>query len=281
VSLLSNALAVELDGTWPSTERDNDVLFVGRLLAWKAPMLALQAFRHVQTPNAVLRFCGQGPEQPRLERAVRRWGLSDRVRFEGWLPRDQLLAKLARSGALLHPALHEEAGLCVAEALTLGTPVVSLDHGGPAELVRQWPESPSALVPLDREDTTARSLAGAIDRFLAESPPTLRRPQHPRLSFQDELLSAYESAVSKFGPRNVGPPRRSGSGSTLNGPWIGLPTRSNPRWALPKTPPSAAKAGLLVYHPVTLRARLGWRSRGWWPAPGSLGCFRPLNRRWT
>jgi len=275
VSLLSNALAVELDGAWPSKERDNDVLFVGRLLAWKAPMLALQAFRYVQTPNAVLRFYGQGPEQPRLERAIRRWGLSDRVRFEGWLPRDQLLAKLSRAGALLHPALHEEAGLCVAEALTLGTPVVLLDHGGPAELVRQWPESPSALVPPDREGATARSLAGAIDRFLAEAPPTLRRPQHPRLSFQDELLSAYESAVSKFGPRDVGSSRRPASGSALNGPWIGLPTRSHPRWTLPKTPRSAAKASLLVYHPVTLRARFGWEVTRLVAGSGLLGLLPP------
>jgi glycosyltransferase involved in cell wall biosynthesis len=275
VSLLSNALAVELDGAWPSTERDNDVLFVGRLLAWKAPMLALLAFRYVQTPNAVLRFCGQGPEQPRLERAIRRWGLSDRVRFEGWLPRDQLLAKLARAGALLHPALHEEAGLCVAEALTFGTPVVSLDHGGPAELVRQWPESPSALIPPDKEDATARSLAEAIDRFLAEAPPTLRRPQHPKLSFQDELLSAYESAVSKFGPRDVGSPRRPASASTLNGPWIGLPTRSHPRWTLPKTPRSAAKAGLFVYHPVTLRARMGWEVARLAADTGLLGLLPP------
>jgi glycosyltransferase involved in cell wall biosynthesis len=275
VALLSNALAVELDGAWPLTERDNDVLFVGRLLAWKAPMLALQAFRYVQSPNAVLRFCGQGPEQRRLERAIRRWGLSDRVRFEGWLPRDQLLAKLARAGALLHPALHEEAGLCVAEALTFGTPVVSLDHGGPAELVRQWPESPAALIRPEKEDATARSLAGAIDRFLAAAPLTLRRPQHPRLSFQDELLSAYEAAVSKFGPRDVGSSRRPPSASTLNGPWIGLPTRSHPRWTLPKTPRAAAKAGLFVYHPVTVRARLGWEVARLVAGTGLLGLLPP------
>src|SRR6266508_3137175 len=179
VSLLSNALAVELDGAWPSTERDNDVLFVGRLLAWKAPMLALQAFRYVQTSTAVLRFCGQGPEQPRLERAIRRWGLADRVRFEGWLPRHQLLSKLACAGALLHPALHEEAGLCIAEALSFGTPVVCLDHGGPAEVVRQWQDSLSSLVAPEEMDATARSIVTATDRFLAVPTPVFSQPQRP------------------------------------------------------------------------------------------------------
>jgi glycosyltransferase involved in cell wall biosynthesis len=257
VTLLSNALAVDLDTLRPSTERNRDVLFVGRLLAWKAPMLALRAFRYVQTPKAVLVFCGQGPEHPRLERAIRRWGIADRVRFEGWLPRDQLLSKLARAGALLHPALHEEAGLCIAEALSFGTPVVCLDHGGPAEVVRQWQDSLSALVSPDQMDATARSMASAIDRFLADPPATLSQPQRPSLSFAEEVLSAYDSALSKFGPRDKGPSARK-AGPTLTGQWIGLPSRSYARWNLPKAPSRAARSGLFVYHPVTLRGRMGW-----------------------
>jgi glycosyltransferase involved in cell wall biosynthesis len=275
VSLLSNALAVELDGVQPSMERDAQVLFVGRLLAWKAPMLALQAFRHVQDPNAVLVFCGEGPEQPRLERATRRWGLLDRVRFGGWLPRDQLLAKVARAGVLVHPALHEEAGLCVAEALSLGTPVVSLDHGGPAELVRQWPESPSILLPLRKEAATARSLAEAIDEFLADPPPTLSQPRHPELSFQNELLSAYESAASKFGAPDRGSSGRHVDAPKLTGPWISLPNRSRTRWILPKTPRSATKAGLFVFHPVTLRGRMGWEIGKLLAGLGILRLFPP------
>jgi glycosyltransferase involved in cell wall biosynthesis len=273
VSVLSNAVAVELDGVQPSMERDAHVLFVGRLLAWKAPMLALQAFRHVQDPNAVLVFCGVGPEQPRLERAMRRWGLSERVRFGGWLPRNHLLAKVARAGVLLHPALHEEAGLCVAEALSLGTPVVSLDHGGPAELVRQWPESPSILLPPHKEAAIARSLAEAIDGFLADPPPTLSRPRPPELSFQDELLSAYESAASKFGARDASSIGRQVDAPKLTGPWISLPNRSRTRWILPKTPRSATRAGLFVFHPVTFRGRMGWEIGKLLAGLGILGLF--------
>ena len=273
VSLLSNALAVELDGPVPSFERNRDVMFVGRLLPWKAPMLALRAFRYVQTPGAALHFCGQGPEQSRLERAIRRWGLTDRVRFEGWLPRDRLLSKVARAGALLHPALHEEAGLCIAEALILGTPVVCLDHGGPADVVSQWPSSLSRLVPPEQEDATARALAAAIDRFLADPPPTVPRLQPPAVSFQEELLFAYASAVSKFGPHDRSSTVTHEEPRDLRGGWIGLPNRSYARWNLPKAPRAVAKSGLFVYHPVTLRGRMGWEIGRMF---ASLGLFRFL-----
>lgn len=207
VILLSNALAVQLDGTPAATARTGELLYAGRLLPWKAPMLALRALRYVSHPEAVLRFCGDGPEEARLRRAARRWGLSGRVRFEGWIQRDRVLALLARAGALLHPAVHDEAPLCIAEALTLGTPVVCLDHGGPPEIVGQWPGSPSALVTPRGAESTARSIAAAVDRFLERPPPTADRPFAPRTSFEQELLWSYDDALRGHPSRGQPGPR--------------------------------------------------------------------------
>jgi glycosyltransferase involved in cell wall biosynthesis len=197
IRVLSNALAIELDGVSAPPERGTDLLFVGRLLAWKAPILALRAFRHIKHPDIRLRFCGEGPEAPRIERAAHDWGLADRVRFEGWLRREDLLSLVASAGAVIHPAVHEEAGLSVAEALSLGTPVICLNHGGPAELVRQWPDSPSVLIPPESAEATARSIAAAIDRFLLDPPPTVAAPVRATTSFQEELLRCYEWAARR------------------------------------------------------------------------------------
>jgi glycosyltransferase involved in cell wall biosynthesis len=196
VKVLSNALAVELSEIPVSASiRSNDILFVGRLLPWKAPMLALRTLRHLAHKDAILRFCGNGPEQGRLERAARRWGLEDRIAFEGWLPRAHLLDILATAGALIHPAVHEEAGLCIAEALTLGTPVVCLDYGGPAEVVSHWPADTYVRVPPRRRDPTAKCMARAIDRFLSEGIPVARAATHARTSFGEQVLATYGRAV--------------------------------------------------------------------------------------
>jgi glycosyltransferase involved in cell wall biosynthesis len=195
ISILTNATVINLGSLHFSGTRNRDVFFVGRLIAWKGPMLALRAFRYVRNAGARLVFCGEGPEWRRMSRAARRWGIADRVRFEGWLPRDLLLARLATAGALLHPALHEEAGLCVAEALALGTPAICLDHGGPAVVLRQWPETPAAAVPLADSETTARRLASAVDQFLENPPPVNSTPRSSATSFEDELLSAYQIAA--------------------------------------------------------------------------------------
>jgi glycosyltransferase involved in cell wall biosynthesis len=204
IRLLSNALSVELTLPRLPTERTTDLLFMGRLLPWKAPILALRALRYVRDRDAILRFCGEGPEEGRLRRAARSWGLEDRVRFEGWMSREQVLPVLASAGALIHPALHDEAPLAIAEALTLGTPVVTLDHGGPAEIVGQWPGRPSALVSPGSVHATARTIAASVDRFLLEPPPPGRGPVGPRTSFRDELLRCYDQVIGEAGGRASG-----------------------------------------------------------------------------
>ena len=194
--LLSNALAVELNDMTDQGSRTADLLFVGRLVPWKAPLLALRAFRYVQHPEAVLRFYGTGPERARLDRAARRWKLQERVRFEGWVPRPDLLPLVAKAGVLIHPAVHEEAGLCIAEALTLGTPVVTLDHGGPCQIVGQFRGARSALVTPRGPETTARGLAAAVDLFLNEPPAVQDETIRQTTTFVAEVLRAYEMAVS-------------------------------------------------------------------------------------
>jgi glycosyltransferase involved in cell wall biosynthesis len=201
MKLLPNALAVRLDElSSPGQRRSADIVVVGRLLPWKAPILALRALRYVSHPGTTLRFFGDGPEQRRLERTAEEWGLDGRVRFEGWVPRRVLLRELAGAGVLLHPSLHDEAPLCVAEALTLGTPVVALDHGGPSQIVGQWRSTLSALITPGSPDVTARRMAAAVEGFLGESPPIGTRPVPSTTSFEDEILDAYELAVGGARP---------------------------------------------------------------------------------
>jgi glycosyltransferase involved in cell wall biosynthesis len=198
VILLPNATVVELGAIQPADDRTRDVVLVSRLVGWKGGHLALRALRHVTHPDAILRVYGEGPDRSRLERTARRWGLADRVRFEGWVPRCTLLQQVARAGVLVHPSFHDDAPLSVAEALSLGTPVVALKHGGPAEVVTRWPTSPARLVTPRGINVTTRQIAEAIDEFLFHPHPIRATPIRADLSFAAALLDGYDQAASSL-----------------------------------------------------------------------------------
>ncbi|MDQ3767484.1 MAG: glycosyltransferase, partial [Actinomycetota bacterium] len=197
VSILPNALATKVDAISSMQRRTSEILFVGRLLPWKAPTLAVRALALLENDDASLHLCGDGPERMRVERLAATLGVRDRVIFEGWLPRPQLLDRLARAGTLIHPSVHEEGGMCVAEALGLGTPAVCLRRGGPAEITKDWPWDLSACVPPTTRELTVRRMAAAIDGFLDSPPPVLQSPMLPRRSYEAEILHAYNVAVDR------------------------------------------------------------------------------------
>lgn len=195
VIVLPNATAVALPDLVPEPVRGSDVVYAGRLIPWKAAPLAVHAMGYVAHREARLLVYGDGPDAVRVATAARERGLSHRVELRGQVPREELLRAIAGAGVLVHPALHEEAGLVVAEALAMNTPVVALRRGGPAELIARFRESPGEAVEIGRPDDTARRMGAAIDRFLnAPSPPIeLRRPSP---TFEEAMLAVYDDAVA-------------------------------------------------------------------------------------
>jgi glycosyltransferase involved in cell wall biosynthesis len=202
IQVLPNATVANLAPPSPSETRSSDVMMVGRLVSWKAGVLAVRALRYLEHPEATLVIVGDGPDKDRIRRAVRRWHVEDRVVFKGRLPRAQVLQLLARCGVLVHPALHEEGGLAVAEALRIGTPVVCLDWGGPAGLASIWQSTPSTLVRPTTPDRTARAIAAAIDAHLAHPPNSENTVLPVSLDFETEVLGAYEKAAEDPEPTN-------------------------------------------------------------------------------
>jgi glycosyltransferase involved in cell wall biosynthesis/thiamine kinase-like enzyme len=196
VRVLSNATSVDVCDVEPTGTRRKDIVLAARLLPWKGGQLAVRSLRYVRHPAAVLRIFGEGPEQQRIARAAHRWGVTDRVQFEGRVNRAGLLRTVATAGVFLHPAFHDEAGLAVAEALSLGTPVVCLDRGGPPELLRYWPDAPADVISPQSPDKTARAIAASIDRFLFDAPPVRSTPHRAVISFDEELLAAYRTAFA-------------------------------------------------------------------------------------
>lgn len=99
----------------------------------KNPQPALRAFAALRRaiPAAELSIMGSdyGPGGP-AERWAKSHGLAPGVDFAGPQSYGTLLAKLAETDLLLHPALEETFGMSIAEAMSLGVPVIGGRNSG-------------------------------------------------------------------------------------------------------------------------------------------------------
>jgi glycosyltransferase involved in cell wall biosynthesis len=95
-------------------------------------------------------------------------GVADRVSFTGFISDADVYGLVTASEVLVHPALHEDFGLIVAEAQALGTPVLAFDSSGPAMIVADG--QTGRLVPVG--DLAA--MESALIKMLDE-PEILRR----------------------------------------------------------------------------------------------------------
>lgn len=105
-----------------NTEKLWDCIFVGRLSAEKQPEHAIQAFARSKL-NGRMAVVGDGLMRTDLEKLCVELQIQDRVDFLGWKENPSLFIK--KSHCLVLSSKTEGSPLIVAEALTLGTPVVA------------------------------------------------------------------------------------------------------------------------------------------------------------
>jgi glycosyltransferase involved in cell wall biosynthesis len=85
--------------------------------------------------NFTLTVVGEGEQRPALERRVVELGLTDRVRWLGWVPYQQLARHLQAADVFVFPTFEDTWGMVALEAMALGTPVVCSRFAGAAELI--------------------------------------------------------------------------------------------------------------------------------------------------
>jgi glycosyltransferase involved in cell wall biosynthesis len=160
---------------------------IGRLIGWKGYSLGLRAFARLsaEVPEAECWIIGDGPERRHLERLAHRLRCHDKVRFTGWLPRDEVLHLIGEVDVLLHPSLHEQFGYVLLEAMAARRPVVCLDTG-PASLVVG--EGCGILVRPGKPGDVIHELSRALTT-LGRDRPMLRRMGERAREWANEMWS--------------------------------------------------------------------------------------------
>jgi phosphatidylinositol alpha-1,6-mannosyltransferase len=115
------------------------VVCVARLIERKGQGHLLEAIKRLMDSgiNVVLTLIGTGDSQRDYEDQARKLDIQDRVRFVGYVPREEINAYYNSAHVFALPSYNEGMALAVLEAMAAGLPLVVTRTGGTAELVEE------------------------------------------------------------------------------------------------------------------------------------------------
>jgi glycosyltransferase involved in cell wall biosynthesis len=157
--------------------------FAGRLTAQKSLGRALEALAGAEGVELVI--AGEGPDREPLEREATALGLGGRVRFLGAQPRERIVELFRAADATILSSSWENFPHTVVEALAVGTPVLAMEAGGVAEVVR---DGVNGLL-VAPGDTAA--LGEAVRRYFQDD------------GLREQLRAAAAGSVSAYAPDRV------------------------------------------------------------------------------
>ena len=154
-----NAVSVP-EALVPGLERQDRVLFASRLEDLKGIRVLLEAWRLLGNRGPELLLCGDGPLEDWCRGFVEDNKLHN-VRLLGRLPNDRVRSLMATSRALILPTqCYEGFPLCIAEAYSVGTPVLVSKLGNGGSLVR------SGVTGLKFDQQSPQSIAKTVKKFM-------------------------------------------------------------------------------------------------------------------
>ena len=113
------------------------LLYAGRLAREKNldTLFEAAAILFKSDPSLRLWLVGDGPFRPECAAMARKHGIGDRVKFVGFVPREEVNRYYAAADLFVFPSMTETQGLVVLEAMNYGLPAIAVGGGGASENV--------------------------------------------------------------------------------------------------------------------------------------------------
>jgi glycosyltransferase involved in cell wall biosynthesis len=169
------------------------ILSLGRFVEKKGFDVLLRAMAAL--PEAYLWLAGSGELEHDLKQQSQSLGISDRVRFLGWITNQERL--FATADLCVFPSRIEPFGNVVVEAWQAGCPIIATRSEGPGLIITDGEDG--LLVPIDN----AAAIASAVRRLLSD--PTLRhhlaengRRTHEEHFSQEAICRQYVDLFRKL-----------------------------------------------------------------------------------
>jgi len=116
------------------------VVFVGRLVKQKDPMLLLRAYNRLEAglkKKSEILIIGEGDKRKKLESFIKKHNLNEKVRLLGALPREKVFDVLKKSNIFVLTSNWEGFPRSILEAMSCGLPVIASNVGGVQESVSE------------------------------------------------------------------------------------------------------------------------------------------------
>lgn len=141
---------------------DRFVLYAGAIYPPKNFARLIRAYAQVGPERGIPLVVAGGENRFLSEREIQEpnaLGISEWVRWPGWVDQEDLAGFYSLADALLLPSLFESCGLPVLESMAAGTPVVTADRYGTRELA----EGAAVLVNPESVESIATGIRQALD----------------------------------------------------------------------------------------------------------------------
>ncbi|MCE9559034.1 MAG: glycosyltransferase [Armatimonadetes bacterium] len=175
------------------------LLYVGRIAVEKNMLTLIDAVAVVMKKDPAVFFLvvGDGPFREQCKQHVNSLGIGDRVRFEGFVPRDQVDDYYALSDIFVFASVTETQGLVVSEAMSYGLPAVVVTGGGAGASV--IPDENGFLVGNDPAKIAEGVLTLLFDKDLLSKMSgraSLSVRGYTVSDMTDRILGVYDSVLS-------------------------------------------------------------------------------------
>lgn len=161
-------VGVDMDFSAPVRNSKDDrtltIVWVGRLIPRKGPLLAISVIEELHRRNAPVRLlmAGDGVQRDLVLQRIKDAGLQDHVNMLGQVPHSTIADCYAQADAFFFSSLHDTSGTVILEAMKQGLPVVALNHQGAAEIID---DGTGIKVPIHSEEQVVHDLAGAFEQL--------------------------------------------------------------------------------------------------------------------
>jgi glycosyltransferase involved in cell wall biosynthesis len=114
-----------------------DLLYVGRFSEEKNVKILIRALRKLKNDfsEIKLNLVGSGPEEEKLKKMVKRFGLEKNIQFLGHLKREEIFSLYQSHKILILPSKIESLGLVIVEALSQNLIPITRKTYGPKEVL--------------------------------------------------------------------------------------------------------------------------------------------------